>query len=398
MKLKLAENLRNLRLDRNITQEQLAEHLGVSFKTVSRWETGAGYPDIEILPNIANFFDVSLENLLGVSKTDRKMASEKMYQELSNLPFDCHERTELLLKMNKEFPDDRAVLYNLCRITENLHQKRHFTNEMIRTAHIAEQGLDNHTARAIGWLIDAEENENAMSLLGKYTQPLILSRELRLESRARFQKNWDEYDLERQKNLLILLLQFVFDRLQVKEMSVKKKIDGLQAIIAMIDAMTKTTGQNPVSGDGVPDLWFPIRFQQGRALACHLASIDEKEKALSIIEDLTDLHEKFWKLPAQTPLTFRCSLLDKIESTVQYITMPTLFSDDKDHMMRPARLLHIKEIDVHQVIWSYHTYRPYISSEWIGFDSIRQEPRLKACIQRMQQTEEKGETTNVASN
>ena len=390
MKLKLAENLRSLRLSHNITQEQLAERLCVSCKTISRWETGTGYPDIEMLPHIADFFDVSLENLLGVAKADREIASKQMYEQLNKLPFDCPERTELLLQMNKEFPNDRAVLYNLCRITENLPKKRHFTNEMIRTANIAEHGLDNHTARAIGWLIDAEEEENAAALIDRYTQPLILCRELRLESRAQHQKNWDGYDIERQKNLISILNQFVFERLYVREMPIKQKIDGLTTLIAMIDALTGTVGQNPVSGDGIPDLWFPIRFQQGRVLACHLASINEKERALSIIEDLTNLHERFWTLPDQTLLTFRCSLLDRIKAPVQHITMPTLFADDKEQMMRPARLLHIKETDTHHMIWSYHTYRPYISHEWECFDSIREEPRLKACVRRMQETEERG--------
>ncbi|MBE6638701.1 MAG: helix-turn-helix transcriptional regulator [Ruminococcaceae bacterium] len=389
MKLKLAENLRSLRLSRNITQEQLAEHLGISFKTVSRWETGSGYPDIEMLPMIADYFDTSLEDLLGVSKTDREQASKVMYDQLAALPYDSPERTKHLLKMNKEFPNDRAVLYSLCKITDDLTLKRHFTKEMIRTANTPKNGLDPHTARAIGWLIDAEEEENAQVLIQKYTQPLILARELRMESRAYAQKNIEQYDLERQKNLLISLLQIVFERMKIKEMPVMQKIEGLTSLLAVIDALTGTTGKRPVSGDGEPDLWFPIRFTNAQVLACYLASIDERERALSIIEDLADLHEKFWSLPNNTLLTFRSSVLDKMEAPVIHTKMSTLFAEDKDQMTRPARYLHVKQIDWHQVVWSYHTYRPYISTEWSGFDSIREEKRLKNCVERMRQTEKK---------
>ena len=64
----IAENLRHLRLAHGLTQEELAASLGVSDKAVSRWETGAVCPDIELLPGLANFFNVSLDELCGMEK------------------------------------------------------------------------------------------------------------------------------------------------------------------------------------------------------------------------------------------------------------------------------------------------------------------------------------------
>ena len=58
MKLNFAENLRKLRRERGFTQEALAEKLGVSFQTVSRWETNVVYPDIKLLPVIAELFEI----------------------------------------------------------------------------------------------------------------------------------------------------------------------------------------------------------------------------------------------------------------------------------------------------------------------------------------------------
>lgn len=66
MKLQLGETLKRLRRDRDMTQEELATFLGVSFQSVSRWETGACYPDLELLPVMADFFGVSTDQLLGV--------------------------------------------------------------------------------------------------------------------------------------------------------------------------------------------------------------------------------------------------------------------------------------------------------------------------------------------
>lgn len=66
MKLQIGENLKKLRSRHGLTQEQLAEALGVSCQSVSRWEIGVCYPDLELLPSIANLFDISLDHLVGM--------------------------------------------------------------------------------------------------------------------------------------------------------------------------------------------------------------------------------------------------------------------------------------------------------------------------------------------
>ena len=61
----LGENIRTLRIAKGITQEQFGYEMGVSAQAVSRWENGATYPDITMLPMIADFFDISLDELMG---------------------------------------------------------------------------------------------------------------------------------------------------------------------------------------------------------------------------------------------------------------------------------------------------------------------------------------------
>jgi len=62
IKLKIAE----LRKNRGIAQQDLADVLGVSFQSVSKWETGVTMPDITLLPSIAEYFNVSVDELLGL--------------------------------------------------------------------------------------------------------------------------------------------------------------------------------------------------------------------------------------------------------------------------------------------------------------------------------------------
>lgn len=68
MKLPIGERLKSLRTKNKVTQEELAERLGVSSQSVSRWETAVCYPDMELLPAIANFFEVTIDDLLGMDE------------------------------------------------------------------------------------------------------------------------------------------------------------------------------------------------------------------------------------------------------------------------------------------------------------------------------------------
>lgn len=76
--LKLGENLKKFRLQRELTQEQLADILGVSAQAVSRWENGTTYPDITLLPVIASYFEITLDELMGMDS----VKSEEQLKEL----------------------------------------------------------------------------------------------------------------------------------------------------------------------------------------------------------------------------------------------------------------------------------------------------------------------------
>ena len=74
MKLNIGETIKRLRKEREITQEEFAEVLGVSCQSVSRWENDNCYPDIELIPSIAEFFGISTDRLMGVDETKEKEA------------------------------------------------------------------------------------------------------------------------------------------------------------------------------------------------------------------------------------------------------------------------------------------------------------------------------------
>ncbi|MDO5415588.1 MAG: helix-turn-helix transcriptional regulator [Lachnospiraceae bacterium] len=81
---KIGSFLRELRKEEGLTQEQLAEKLNVSGRTISRWETGSNMPDISLLTELAGFFDVSIPEIIngerkgGNMKEETREVAEKM--------------------------------------------------------------------------------------------------------------------------------------------------------------------------------------------------------------------------------------------------------------------------------------------------------------------------------
>lgn len=73
---KIGSFLKELRKEKGITQEQFAEVLGVSGRTVSRWETGSNMPDISLLISIAEYFDVSIPEIINGERKSENMREE----------------------------------------------------------------------------------------------------------------------------------------------------------------------------------------------------------------------------------------------------------------------------------------------------------------------------------
>ncbi len=72
MTIYFGENLKKLRKSKDLTQEALADFLGMSFQAISKWERGETYPDITTLPLIASFFGVTVDSLLGTDMIEKE--------------------------------------------------------------------------------------------------------------------------------------------------------------------------------------------------------------------------------------------------------------------------------------------------------------------------------------
>lgn len=81
--MKIHEIIRSSRKERGMTQEELAKYLGVSAPAVNKWEKGLSYPDITLLPILAAYFNLSVDELLGYESQMMKEDIRKLYHELA---------------------------------------------------------------------------------------------------------------------------------------------------------------------------------------------------------------------------------------------------------------------------------------------------------------------------
>lgn len=106
-----SEKIKMLRKENDLTQEELANIFGVTFQAVSKWERAESYPDITLLPAIADYFDITIDDLLGVDKAKK----EKRINEYLKLYDEMRLRDRAVVfaeyeKAVKEFPNDFRII------------------------------------------------------------------------------------------------------------------------------------------------------------------------------------------------------------------------------------------------------------------------------------------------
>ena len=125
MQLNLGQKIRELRRRDGRTQEALADAIGVTSQAVSRWEANGGYPDMEMIPSIANYFGVSIDELFGYnnerSKRIDELVSKIDYMNFQNNGVDINidECIALARDAMVEFPGNEKIMLCLASVLYN---------------------------------------------------------------------------------------------------------------------------------------------------------------------------------------------------------------------------------------------------------------------------------------
>ena len=165
MNINIGENIKNLRKRKEVTQEELAEHLGISFQSISKWERGDGFPDITMLPDLADFFDISIDELIGADRISGGIFSD-IYIQAHEYQFNGEygKAIDLLKNTLKQYPnhyDLTAKLANVLLLSGDLDESKIYAQKAIT---LCERDLNNinksekHRATARAMLCFLYEN------------------------------------------------------------------------------------------------------------------------------------------------------------------------------------------------------------------------------------------------
>lgn len=351
--MSIGTTIKKLRRERDITQEQLAEYIGISSQAVSQWETDKTAPDISQLPLLAHIFDVSTDEILGVDLQKNEEKIQAIIDEAQAFynKGEFSKAAEILEKGLRQYPRSYKIMENLA-------------HDLLSTGRIAEsielcqkiiaECTDSRTReKATQCLIldynNSGDRNSALDLVRELPHPWFTQEDfLMLMLRA---SNEDERE-ENEKNLhdytafLTGRLMMCLRRLSRKSVgySDEDRIKLLESAIAVAKA---------VYTDG--DYYFFAQFieKSYSNLAKIFAERNDLENTLRYIEKETELSIHFCTYDAKAEHTSPA-----VRGVCDGGWIPT---PKGNHCKQKASLLRKSEL----------------------FDFIREEPRFKAVLEQL---------------
>jgi len=243
--LYIAENLKILRKGKDLTQEEAAEMLGVSPQSVSKWERGDTYPDITLLPALANLYKISLDALIGMDKINEVEARTRIFTSghecLQN--GDGQAAATIFSDALKTFPNDEALMAELALVLslETAPEKLRKAAELCERVLSGNPGEKvRHTTRAAICFIYYKLGEKEKAVAAAQNLPHL--RESRENVLALFEGNPPDADIDAYLRFLalggedaqdVILVDFGIDMIATcEEYGLLDKINALREEVA----------------------------------------------------------------------------------------------------------------------------------------------------------------------
>ncbi|MDF2543378.1 MAG: hypothetical protein K0S47_3096 [Herbinix sp.] len=153
--MEIGLKIKALRIEKGKRQEELADYLGVSFQAVSKWETLSSTPDISLLPKLAVYFGITIDELFTLPISDElERIENSLYQERRIAPENFDHSVNFLEGILKENPKDIRALSDLAFL---YNHRAHSDHEM--ASNYAEKVLELDPEKKCGWIAYLEAND-----------------------------------------------------------------------------------------------------------------------------------------------------------------------------------------------------------------------------------------------
>ena len=403
MKLNIGENLRRLRRAADMTQEQLADKLGVAYQSVSRWENGTTYPDMEFLPVLAGIFGVTVDELIGMEESKKKEQISERYVEYFQIcesdNSDPLTVVSLLRELRRDCVADPALARYMWQLFSGVHwgadALKNHPDVLSELRITAKEILDGHYDRwmkdsVVEYMSHIEDDEHIEAFLDQYATEKNLTKEMLLYNRYRDRNEWDKSDPLRQKRLFSIIHdQFGNSGLWRRNDRAPNAYEALQMNNIMLNFLHNLCGvtpdpAHPITGDGSVDIFVGDRLIWGIKQACYLASTEDPEGAFVVLEDTVSMLEKVMSLPNRTVLSCKSICLEDVRFELQREIWHD--QEDPDYDGRPfLRFFRAGEVDgfIYTLHFEFVENALTAPHGWEWFDPIRNDPRYGTYVERV---------------
>lgn len=314
----------------NLTQEQLAEKFGTSPQAISRWEIGATYPDIEMLPMIASFFETSVDSLLGVTEEEKEKRCSELQKsfEIAVRAKNVQETVEIMREIRRNLKDYQQYwfwgMYNeiwevrLFQDKSVLEEMRLLAEEVFRVC-----PKDQHYD-VIECMANMEDDEHIDAFLDAYASREDMSRSTLLFNRYKMREELDKIEPVRQYVLWLELSHIISAANDWQVYLCDDPNHFIWFCETQLNYLNAVNNLSPdkkylVSGGTGADLWCEERIELGIRYTAAFAKLkrmneayDAFEDTLRVIEQIMFVTDEEFKIgcssPALKEFTLECEI------------------------------------------------------------------------------------------
>ena len=315
MKLAIGENIRNFRKKNDLTQEALADRLGVTYQSISRWENGTTYPDLELIPAIAEVLAVTVDELLGMPQIEKEKRAVEAFDELRRecikRDYDADKIVNLLRDIRRNYINSKISWRPWCEGNDRAFRDPQILPEvrLLAEAYFVKNPMSPHVIQTMAVIEDEEHLEN---FLQKHTTSFDCSAHALLFNRYWRRGDYEKFEEERRYQLFVAI-----DTLFSHRYLLKRGADAEFRYTA--DKFTEDflrILRCDATDDNV-DMWVASRLEQGFNSASRSVALSKFDDAISKLRIAVQLFEKTMEITDEIILPTSCRFLEGMEWTAK---------------------------------------------------------------------------------
>ncbi len=390
MKLNLGENIRRLRREKDWTQDELADRLGTTSQSVSRWEVGSTYPDMEFLPALASIFSVSVDELLGIPEEEKEKCAHECFDRLRRLCLDRNSNTEeiceTIREIQRDFLGSNEMWRFWCEGNDWRYRDPVILPEVRKTAEAFLDANPDSFCRdiCIQTMAETEDDEHIDAFLSRYASQSNLSADNLRYLRYFRRDEWDRYGTYRARRLFACLDELLDRKRTLRDddgvLRAESLYDAALFQEKLLDALAIGEEEAPV------DAWTLVRIQAVFDKGAALSSLGRHEEALDVLEKGIRLLERVMEITDKIPIPSGSRWLKPFDWHAEEDW--SNINNNPDGELQ--RMIFISEKNGG---WCYCIYPQQFADALTGgrwsdltsfFDPIRGDPRFLACVSRVE--------------